>query len=66
MWLEALEGPFSPTLVEKAVEAVLDFPRDTRVGRRAAVMTMIGPREEKGDSGAGEVGEGQEGGTGPP
>lgn len=47
---------------EKAVEAVLEFLRDTRVGCRSTVMARIGPPvEEKRD-----VGGDEEGGPGPP
>ena len=50
---------------EKAKGAVLDFLGGTRVGCRAAVMAIIGPREEE-DRSEGEAGEGEEGGPGPP
>ena len=55
---------------EKAVEAVLEFLRDTRVGCRPVVIAGIGSSAEEGNDSEGEGGgdgsEGGEGGPGPP
>ena len=64
-WRRPRDPPVRLLWREKAVEAVLDFLKDTRVGCRAAVMATIGPREE-GNLSEGEAGEREEAGPGPP
>ena len=58
MWVETPKGPSVKLLVdERATEAVLDFPRDTKVGCTIAIR----PQE-----GEGKDSKGEESGPGPP
>ena len=60
-----VETPEAPSVrflrKEKATEAVPDLLRDTGVGCWAAVMAIIGPREEGGDLSEWGAGEGEAG-----
>lgn len=50
---------------ERATEAVLEFLRDARAGRRAAVMVTIGPQEDRGEESERRAGD-EESGPAPP